>query len=165
MEGDGVPTLIFRSPASSSHTNDNYCLDSTWVKTVTRQLDPVSNLRTGVVVSSHSKSSSVRQSGIFRNSVGQDCKYGCFCGVVNPVFFANFNRHPQKKGFSPNQKLQEIKCVKGVFCVNPCLSVPVAPSAPNVVKELDVGGRLQKFWQKWQELGTNPRVVSILNES
>ena len=69
--------------------------------------------------------------------------------------------HPQKKGIRPDVKKTEIKHVKDVSFVNQCL---FARSVPNVVKELGVGGRVQTFWPKWQELGANPRVVSILKE-
>ena len=58
----------------------------------------------------------------------------------------------------------EIKHVKGVSCVNPCLSVPTVKSAPSVVNSLSVGGRLQKFWQIWEKMGANPRVVAVLKE-
>ena len=58
----------------------------------------------------------------------------------------------------------EIKHVKDVSFVNPCLSARSVPNVPNVVKELGVGDRLQKFWPKWETLGANPRVVSILRE-
>ena len=80
------------------------------------------------------------------------------------VGVVNSNGHLQKKGLSPDPRLNEIKHVKGVSCVNQCLSVPVVHSVPNVVKKLNVGGSLQKFWQKRQELGASPRVVSILKE-
>ena len=125
-------------------------------------MDPLSNLALGVFVSSHvvTQNQVNFSKPVFRRTADTVVCYG----VVNPVPFANFNRHPQNKGLSPDPKLKEIKHAKGVSCLNQCLSVPVVPSAPNVVRELDVGGRLQKYWQKWQELGANPRVVSILKE-
>ena len=52
---------------------------------------------------------------------------------------------PQKKGLSPGHSVNKIKHVKGVCCVNPCLSVPSVPNVPNAVIEQSVGGRLQKF--------------------
>ena len=56
----------------------------------------------------------------------------------------------------------KIKDVKGVSCVNHCVSVPHAQSVSSVAPSLAVGGRLQRFGQKWLDLGANPRVVSIL---
>ena len=125
-------------------------------------MDPLSNPVPGVVVSSHvvTQNQVNFSKPVFRKTANTVVCYG----VVNPVTFASFNRHPQKRGLSPNPKLKEIKHVKGVSCVNQCLSVPVVNSVPNVVRELDVGDRLQKYWQKWQQLGANPRVVSILKE-
>ena len=87
-----------------------------------------------------------------------------FCHVVNPVQYAISQGLPQKKGVRPDVAKTEIKYVKGVSFVNHCLSAKSVPNVPNVVTELGVGGRLQKFWPKWETLGANPRVVSILRE-
>ena len=88
--------------------------------------------------------------------------------VSYPVVFHAPTVHsrgpPQKNGVSPAPCQSKIKQVKGVCCVNPCLSVPSVPNVPNAVSEQNVGGRLQKFWQVWQNMGVNPRVVSILKE-
>ena len=81
--------------------------------------------------------------------------------VASHVPIVTLKGHPQKKGIKPDVRKTEIKHVKDVSFVNQCL---FAKSVPNVVKELGVGGRLQTFWPKWQELGANPRVVSILKE-
>ena len=87
-----------------------------------------------------------------------------FCHVVNPVQYAISQGLPQKKGVRPDVEKTEIKYVKGVSFVDHCLSAKSVPNVPNVVTELGVGGRLQKFWPKWETLGANPRVVSILRE-
>ena len=60
--------------------------------------------------------------------------------------------------------MNKIKVVKGVSCVSQCLSAPFVPNVPHVATEISVGGRLQSFWQVWQKLGSNPRMVSILKE-
>ena len=86
------------------------------------------------------------------------------CHVASHVQYAISKGLPQKKGVRPVVQKKEIKLVKGASFVNHCLSVKPVPNVPNVVKELGVGGRLQTFWPKWQELGANPRVVSILKE-
>ena len=70
----------------------------------------------------------------------------------------------QKKGVRPVPYQSKIKHVKGVCCVNPSLFVPSVSNVPNAVSEQNVGGRLQSFWQVWQNKGANPRVVSILKE-
>ena len=71
---------------------------------------------------------------------------------------------PQMKGLSPAPCLTKVKHVKSVSFVSPCLSVPPVPSVSNVVECPLVGGRLQRFWETWLHLGSNPRVVSILME-
>ena len=69
--------------------------------------------------------------------------------------------HPQKKGLSPARLLKRIKHVKSV-CVD--LFAQDVQNVPSVVTDFPVGGRLQEFWQVWQEMGANPWVVSILKE-
>ena len=59
---------------------------------------------------------------------------------------------------------KRIKHVKCVSCVVPCFFAPNVLNVTNVVTDLPVRGRLQEFWQVWQELGTNLRMVSILKE-
>ena len=86
------------------------------------------------------------------------------CTAVNLVPSVDCLVHPQKKGLSPVVLENKIKNVKGASCVNQCLSAQHVQSVPNAVPSLAVGGRLQKFWQKWQTLGANPGVVSILQE-
>ena len=98
------------------------------------------------------------------NSAQKHSNQTVFCPVVNPVQSAISKGLPQKKGVRPDVAKTEIKHVKDVSFVNQCLSARSVPNVPNVVKELGVGGRLQKFWPKWEALGANPRVVSILRE-
>ena len=71
---------------------------------------------------------------------------------------------PQKKGLSPDLCQTEIKHAKSVSFVSPCLSVPPVPNVPNVADSPPVEGRLQRFWEIWLSLGSNPRVISILKE-
>ena len=87
---------------------------------------------------------------------------GVSCPVACHVPFAGISGPPQKKGVSPGPMRREMKHVKDVSCVVPCHFAPSAQSAPSVVNSLTVGGHLQKFWQVWEKLGSNPRVVSIL---
>ena len=82
--------------------------------------------------------------------------------VVPPA--ATVNGQLQKKNVRPSHPKVEIKSVKGALCVNQCLSAPNVRNVLHVVKDPPVGGRLQRFWQVWLSLGSNPRVVSILRE-
>ena len=84
------------------------------------------------------------------------------CCVVAPA--VTLTGQSQKKDVRPFQPNVQIKSVKGVSCVNHCLFAPVVRNALHVVKDPPVVGRLQKFWQVWLSLGSNPRVVSILKE-
>ena len=56
------------------------------------------------------------------------------------------------------------KFCERVSSVDHCIFAPIVPSAHNVANAQLVGGRLQKFGQKWSLLGANPTVVSILKD-
>ena len=73
---------------------------------------------------------------------------------------------PQKKGVNPIfcQKYTEITYVKSVSCVSHLSSVNTVTNVPTVVTNPPVGARLQQFWEKWDALGSSPKVVRILRE-
>ena len=72
----------------------------------------------------------------------------------------------QKKDVNPNacQFIREINHVNDVFCVDHLSSVKVVSNVPTVVTNLPVGARLQQFWEKWETLGSSPKVVRMLRE-
>ena len=77
--------------------------------------------------------------------------------------------HSQKNEISPGAagctyKKDVLKPVKSVSCVIPLSYVNPVLNAPNVVTNLPVGARLQKFWKNWLDLGAGPKVVQILKE-
>ena len=77
--------------------------------------------------------------------------------------------HSQKNEISPGAagctyKKDILKPVKSVSCVIPLSYVNPVLNAPNVVTNLPVGARLQKFWKNWVVLGAGPKVVQILKE-
>ena len=139
-----VPTLVFPRPSHTSTLNDNYCGVSKTLHVDLIRRDPVC----------------YKTQLSNRKTLKLDVSY--------PVVFHAPSVHsrgpPQKKGVRPAPCQNKIKHVKGVCCVNPCLSAPSVPNVPNAVSEQNVGGRLQSFWQVWQNMGLNPRVVSILKE-
>ena len=108
----------------------------------------------------------VKQSGPLEQTLNcQSCKQSVSCvGVVIPVLSVTSPGQPQKKGLRPGLCQKRIKLVEGVSCVNHCLFAPSVQNVPHVVTETSVGGRLQNFWQVWQKLGSNPRVVSVLKD-
>ena len=125
-------------------TNDNYCLSQVVVN---------SNVLVKSQLNKQTSKTAVKTRHLDVNSP-----------AANHVPSVTYIGLPQKKGISPAPYKNKIKSVKGVCCVNPCLSVPCVHNAHTVAKPPNVGGRLQQFWQVWQELGANPRVVSIIRD-
>ena len=75
-------------------------------------------------------------------------------------------RLPQRKGVNPNacQLYTEIKYVKDVSCVGHLPSVNLVTNAQHAVLDPPVGARLNQCWEKWETLGSSPKVVNILRE-
>ena len=73
---------------------------------------------------------------------------------------------PQRKGVNPNtcQLYTEIKYVKDVSCVGHLPSVNLVTNAQHAVLDPPVGARLNQCWEKWETLGSSPKVVTILRE-
>ena len=153
----GVLTPVFLKGSPLSHINDNY-LGGPTVKLVHQiQLDPQCQDKSVSSNISLDKFQTVNKVPLLPES-----RRAVYCPVVSPVRSVLSHGHLQKKGVSPGNCLNKIKSVKSVFCVDPCVFAPVVPSVPSAVSEHNVGGRLQEFWQVWQIMGSNPRVVSIL---
>ena len=138
--------LVFPRHAVSSPINDNYSGFPTKLN--------LSHQRLGLIVKDTQE-----QTLRFQNY-----KQDVSCIDVNHVPTVTFQGQPQNKSLSPGCGLSKIKFVKGVSCVSQCLSAPSVPNVPHVATEISVGGRLQSFWQVWQRLGSNPRVVSVLRD-
>ena len=166
---DGVPTLVFPSPSLTSTINDNYCVGPTSMHVNSVQLVPnfqnkvfqKTQLLKGSLVQTVSSSVvSKTLNPVISGTVNLDVSYP----VVNLAPTVLSHWPPQKKGVSPSQSQNKIKHVKGVCCVSSCLSAPHILTVPNAVSRQNVGGRLQNFWQVWQKMGVNPRVVSLLRD-
>ena len=73
---------------------------------------------------------------------------------------------PQRKGVNPNacQMYTEIKYVNDVSCVGHLSSVNLVTNVPHAVIDPPVGARLHQCWEKWEALGSSPKVVSTLRE-
>ena len=73
---------------------------------------------------------------------------------------------PQRKGVNPTfcQMYTEIKYVKNVSCVGHLSSVNLVNNAPHAVIDPPVGTRLHQCWEKWEALGSSPKVVTTLRE-
>ena len=114
------------------------------------------------------------QKCVFKHKLGQisDSKQGssvqtressgCVLSCCQSCSFCSFTRASAKERSKPRQLSEQNKvCQKCFLCRSLCFA-PVVPSVPSAVSEHNVGGRLQEFWQVWQTMGSNPRVVSIL---
>ena len=150
MGADEVSTLVSPSLNNTSPINDNYCVSPTPVQVNQVQLDPQSAIvfsRAQNVNKLVSKTvSNPVVSKTINPVVAQTLKLDVSCYAVTHAHIVPLHRLPQKKGLSPDQSMNKIKHVKGVCCVNPCLSVPPVPNVPNAVIKQSVGGRLQRFW-------------------
>ena len=161
MEGVEGSTLVSLVQRDTNHTNDNYCINHPipCQVLVERKLNQTVQ---------HLAQDSLSCQNIVKFPVlNTDQKHSdqiVSCHVVGHVQSVILKGLPQKKDIRPVVTKKEIKHVKGVSFVNPCLSAQIVPNVPNVVKELGVGGRLQKFWSKWATPGASTRVVSILRE-
>ena len=73
---------------------------------------------------------------------------------------------PQKKGVNPNYcyHYTEIKHVNDVSCVGHLSSANTVTNVSTVAINPPVGARLQQFSEKWEALGSSPKVVTILRE-
>ena len=91
--------------------------------------------------------------------------------VYSHVDFCVANAHsaiglPQKKGVISFccQNYREIKYVKDVSCVGHLSSANLVTNVPTVAIDPPVGARLHQFWEKWETLGSSPKVVTKLRE-
>ena len=73
---------------------------------------------------------------------------------------------PQKKGVNSNfcPIYTEIKYVKDVSSVGHLISANIVTNVPTVAINPPVGEKLRQFWEKWEALGSSPKVVTILGE-
>ena len=72
---------------------------------------------------------------------------------------------PQRKGINPNlPNVHRNKICERCSCVGHLSSVNLVTNAPPVVTNPPVGARLQKCWEKWEALGSSPKVVTTLRE-
>ena len=155
---DVAPIPVSLNREATSNINDNYLVCPTLSRSIVTKLDQRTVTRT---VKPKVVDSSVLNKVQMTSSLNsQSVSYL----AVDHAHSVCFQGQPQKKGISPCTQKIEIKDVKGVSCASQCLFAPHVPNVPNVVPNLAVGGRLQKFWHVWLTLGANPRVVSILRQ-
>ena len=139
-----VLTLVSSSLTSISPINDIYCVCPTPIQGHQFQLD-LPNVQNVIVTRAQNRDILVSKPVISKTInpiVTHTLKLDVSCHVVTPAHIVPLHGPLQKKGLSPDQSLNRIKHVKGVCCVNPCLSAPLAPNVPSAVTGQSVGGRL-----------------------
>ena len=62
------------------------------------------------------------------------------------------------------QNYTEIKYVKDVSCVGHLSCANLVKNVPTVTLDPPVAARLHQFWEKWETLGSSPKVVTTLRE-
>ena len=133
-----VPSLI----------NDNHCVNSVTGQKNSVYVTGQGDLNPAPVVAGNSK--------VTLNLNVDSC-------VANAYIVTGF---PQRKGVNPTycQMYTEIKYVKNVSCVGHLSSVNLVTNAPHGVIDPPVGARLHQCWEKWEALGSSPKVVTTLRE-
>ena len=93
----------------------------------------------------------------------RDCIFTCKIFCCECSFC---HRVPTKKRRKSQLLLHytEIKHVNDVSCVGHLSSANTVTNVPTVAINPPVGVRLQQFWEKWEALGSSPKVVTILRE-
>ena len=92
----------------------------------------------------------------------RDCIFTCKLLCCKCSFC---DRVATKESVNPNYcHYTEIKYVKDVFCVGHLSSANIVTNVPTVAINAPVGARLHQFWEKWEALGSSPKVVTILRE-
>ena len=135
-------------PRGSSLINDNHCVNSVTSQKNSVHVTGQGDLNPAPVVSKNSKVT---------------LNFNVDSHVANAHIVTGL---PQRKGVNPNacQLYTKIKYVKDVFCVGHLPSVNLVTNAQHAVLDPPVGARLNQCWEKWETLGSSPKVVNILRE-
>ena len=135
-------------PRGSSLINDNHCVNSVTGQKNSVHVTGQGDLNPGPVVAGNSK---------VTLNLNVDSH------VANAHIVTGL---PQRKGINPTfcQMYTEIKYVKNVSCVGHLSSVNLVNNAPHAVIDPPVGASLHQCWEKWEALGSSPKVVTTLRE-
>ena len=135
-------------PRGSSLINDNHCVISVTGQNNSVHVTGQGDLNPAPVVSENSKVT---------------LNFNVDSHVANVHIVTGL---PQRKGVNPTfcQMYTEIKYVKNVSCVGHLCSVNLVTYVQHAVLDPPVGARLNQCWEKWEALGSSPKVVTILRE-
>ena len=136
-----------RRPRVSRSINDNYCVLN------------VARVKNSVHVSS--KKQVLNPSPVIKKGETVVLHVNSFAANVHSV-----TGLPQKKGVNPTYCCThtEIKHVNDVSCVGHLSSANIVTNVPTVAINPPVGARLHQFWEKWEALGSSPKVATALRE-
>ena len=147
-----LPLSHRNRPRVQNNVNDNYCVQSVTGLKHFACVPGQKSLNPSPVMEKH-KALTNKSKTVFLpvNS--------CVANVHSVI------RLPQQKGINPNccYNLTEIKFGKDVSCVGDLSSANIVTNVPTAVNP-PVGARLHQFWEKWEALGSSPKVVTILRE-
>ena len=135
-------------PRGSSLINDNHCVISVTGQNNSVHVTGQGDLNPAPVVSENSKVT---------------LNFNVDSHVANVHIVTGL---PQRKSVNPTfcQMYTEIKYVKNVSCVGHLCSVNLVTYVQHAVLDPPVGARLNQCWEKWEALGSSPKVVTILRE-
>ena len=131
-------------PRSSSLINDNHCIFPVTGQKNSVLITGQGDLNPAPVVSENSKVT---------------LNFNVDSHVANAHIVTGL---PQRKGVNPTfcQMYTEIKYVKNVSYVGHLCSVNLVTNAQHAVIDPPVGARLNQCWEKWEALGSSPKVVT-----
>ena len=135
-------------PRGSSLINDNHCVNSVTGQKNSVHVTGQGDLNPAPVVSKNNKVT---------------LNFNVDSHVANAHIVTGL---PQRKGVNPTfcQMYTEIKYVKYISCVGHLSSINFVTNVPHAVIDPPVGARLHQFWEKWEALGSSPKVVTTLRE-
>ena len=143
------PQLLHRNlPRGSSLINDNHCIF------------PVTGQKNSVLITGQGD---LNPTPVFSENSKVTLNFNVDSHVANAHIVTGL---PQRKGVNPTfcQMYMEIKYVKNVSCVGHLCSVNLVTNAQHAVIDPPVGARLNQCWEKWEALGSSPKVVTTLRE-
>ena len=141
---DEVPTLVSPSLNNISPINHN-CCRSNLFSSKSVSVGPAQSSERNVFRGSDHRQTSFKDisqlvfSKTINPVVSQTLKLDVSCYAVTRAHIVPLHELPQRKGLSPDHSMNKIKHVKGVCCVNSCLSVTPVFNVPNAVIEQSVG--------------------------
>ena len=127
-------------PRASSHTNDNYCVNSLPRRLLAGSPDSAQRQTIDTCVN-------LNVVPLVHTAPGLSQKK-----EVSPESAVGFS----------HQKNYKLKYVKGASCVTQLSCVKPVTNVKNAASNPPVGARLQNFWQTWLNLGACLKIVQIL---